>query len=408
MSDDFKFGGELFGYTTLVSDGRSFIGLSGDRVPDLRIGEQVVLLGESVPFGFRHGQKVRIAGFTEPFKDGKSDHIIEVTDGQHSGWIKPSNIQRPANNRQQGDANDMRYLAIRKLLQSSTADFADTVYSKMSSAERATLPSKVFEFVNTVVSFALDRLAEFGEKLAEFVARHYDESPYGERFINDPIRSNTIVNALLFLDHDGALISLKNATTVWNTSLPAELEIAGYESYEVLTGPLQGKKYLSQEAGHLSRPVYRSGRASAGSNSPGPVSKSLKVFLCHSSADKEVVRRLHSKLVRDGLRPWLDAEDLKPGQEWRPAIERAVRGSDVVMVCLSRSSVTKTGFVQREIALALDAATERPEGAIYIVPARLETCDVPERLGKWQWVDLFEPDGYLRLLNTLTVDSQQH
>jgi hypothetical protein len=48
-----------------------------------------------------------------------------------------------------------------------------------------------------------------------------------------------------------------------------------------------------------------------------------------------------------------------------------------------------------------------PEGAIYIVPARLETRAVPELLGKWQWVDLFEPDGYLRLLNALSADPHQ-
>jgi hypothetical protein len=33
---------------------------------------------------------------------------------------------------------------------------------------------------------------------------------------------------------------------------------------------------------------------------------------------------------------------------------------------------------------------EKPEGEIFIIPARLEECDNLESLGKWQWVDLFE------------------
>jgi hypothetical protein len=106
-------------------------------------------------------------------------------------------------------------------------------------------------------------------------------------------------------------------------------------------------------------------------------------------------------LLEDGLDPWLDEVDLEPGAEWRPAIERAVRKADVVLVCLSRSAISKTGFVQKEIAIALDAADERPEGRVYIVPVRLEACEVPDRLSRWQWVDLFDPRGYERLIKAL-------
>ena len=125
------------------------------------------------------------------------------------------------------------------------------------------------------------------------------------------------------------------------------------------------------------------------------------VFLCHSSADKPAVRALYSRLSGDKFSVWLDEEALLPGQDWTREIEKAVKQSEVVLVCLSKSSVTKKGFVQKEIRLALDAADERPEDAIYIVPARLEECEVPERLAKWQWVDLFAPSGYERLVSAL-------
>jgi hypothetical protein len=82
------------------------------------------------------------------------------------------------------------------------------------------------------------------------------------------------------------------------------------------------------------------------------------------------------------------------GQDWDAEIRRAVRNSHVVIVCLSKASTTKAGYVQKEIKAALDAADEQPDGTIFIIPLRLEACTVPERMTKWHWVDLFRPGGY--------------
>ncbi len=129
--------------------------------------------------------------------------------------------------------------------------------------------------------------------------------------------------------------------------------------------------------------------------------RQLVVFLCHGSEDKPAVRRLYNRLLKDGIKPWLDEKDLQPGDEWEPEIKRAVRDSDIVLVCLSRTSTNKTGFVQKEIRIALDAADEKPEQARYIIPLKLEECAAPARLDKWQWASLFESDGYGKLLATL-------
>ncbi len=129
--------------------------------------------------------------------------------------------------------------------------------------------------------------------------------------------------------------------------------------------------------------------------------RSLRVFLCHSSGDKPTVRELYQRLCADGIDAWLDEEKLLPGQDWQREIPRAVRASDVVIVCLSRSSITKAGYVQKEIKFALDVADEQPEGTIFLIPAKLEACEVPERLTRWQWVNLYEPKGYERLMKAL-------
>lgn len=128
---------------------------------------------------------------------------------------------------------------------------------------------------------------------------------------------------------------------------------------------------------------------------------SLKIFLCHSSGDKAAIRDLYQRLRAEYFNPWLDEEDLLAGQDWQTEIPKKVKESDIVIVCLSRSSISKEGYVQKEIKYALDAADEKPEGVIFIIPLKLEECHVPERLGRWQWLNFYEDKGFEKLMRSL-------
>jgi hypothetical protein len=134
----------------------------------------------------------------------------------------------------------------------------------------------------------------------------------------------------------------------------------------------------------------------------------LKVFLCHAQEDKLAVRRIYNQLVVNGIEPWLDEKSILPGQDWTYEIKKAVRSSDVVIVFLSNRSVDKTGYVQKEIRIALDAADERPEGKIFLIPAKIEECDLPDRLSSRQWVDLRSEEGFERLMQSLCVCAQDY
>lgn len=129
--------------------------------------------------------------------------------------------------------------------------------------------------------------------------------------------------------------------------------------------------------------------------------RKLTVFLCHGSEDKVIVREIYYDLREDGVDPWLDEKNILPGQDWDTEIRRAVRKSDAILVCLSSKSVNKEGYVQKEIRFALDVADEKPEGTIFVIPVKLEECDVPGRLRRSQWVNYFEEDGYERVLRAL-------
>lgn len=140
-----------------------------------------------------------------------------------------------------------------------------------------------------------------------------------------------------------------------------------------------------------------------------PNKSELKIFLAHASEDKPLVRELYYKLKEEGYCPWLDEEDLLPGQLWQEEIPKAIKNSDLFIACLSGQSISKRGYVQREFRLALNSYTERLAGDIYLIPLKFEDCQIPDlRLEEYgvafrdsQWLNYYKPDGFERLVQAI-------
>lgn len=133
----------------------------------------------------------------------------------------------------------------------------------------------------------------------------------------------------------------------------------------------------------------------------------LRVFLSYSSMDKPIVQNLVVSLTKLNIDIWFDEQNILPGQDWDFEIKEGVRNSDVVIVCLSQNSIMKAGYIQKEINTALDIADEQPEGSIFIIPLKLEPCKIPRRLGRWQWVNYFEEEGFMKLVLSLRHRQKQ-
>jgi len=135
--------------------------------------------------------------------------------------------------------------------------------------------------------------------------------------------------------------------------------------------------------------------------------RTLKVFLCHASQDKRIVHELYQKFVAEGwIDPWLDAKKLLPGQDWQTEIRNAVETADNVIIFLSNTSINKDGFVQKELRLAKDIALEKSEGSVFLIPLRLDNCEVPRSLQIYQWADYFgdeQEQTYSKLLESLKL-----
>jgi hypothetical protein len=135
-------------------------------------------------------------------------------------------------------------------------------------------------------------------------------------------------------------------------------------------------------------------------------------FLCYSKENSTGVREFRERLkAEDWIDPWFDEEDILPGQKWEESVVSAVHNSHAVIVFLSSIAVRTEGFFHKELKLALDAAAEKPDGTIFIIPIRLDVCDVPERLLPYQYVDYFGDEAhkdhvYSSLIAALKIRAQ--
>jgi hypothetical protein len=60
-----------------------------------------------------------------------------------------------------------------------------------------------------------------------------------------------------------------------------------------------------------------------------------------------------------------------------------------VIVCVSSTSIAKEGYVQKELRQVLNIALEKLEGAIFVLPVRLDDCPLPRQLKDRQALDYF-------------------
>jgi TIR domain len=133
----------------------------------------------------------------------------------------------------------------------------------------------------------------------------------------------------------------------------------------------------------------------------------LQVFLCHCSEDKPAVRALFKQLETDGFQPWLDEEDLPPSMPWNDQIHGALQSSHAVAICLTKVFEHKEGYIQKELRDALDLAKYKLPGAVFLIPARLEECEIPSSLSDLQCIDLYAPGGYDKLKLALHKRARQ-
>ncbi len=115
-----------------------------------------------------------------------------------------------------------------------------------------------------------------------------------------------------------------------------------------------------------------------------------KVFISHSSADKErVVRTLEQGLRSRGIETWFDERELHPGDSLVDRIfEEGIGAASAVVIVLSNNSINSK-WVREE----LNASTiQRLQRDIRVIPVLIDDVPVPVSLSNLLWIRIAKPD----------------
>lgn len=134
------------------------------------------------------------------------------------------------------------------------------------------------------------------------------------------------------------------------------------------------------------------------------------IFLAYAREDEGAVKQLYSKLKANGLQPWMDQEDLNPGEHWKETTDEALKNARFFLACLSNRSKSKSGYGQRELRLALSEVEKKMPGERWLIPVLLEDIELPHltvgtvRLSDYQAVNIFEEKGLQKLIMLLKTE----
>ena len=126
-----------------------------------------------------------------------------------------------------------------------------------------------------------------------------------------------------------------------------------------------------------------------------------RIFMSGAREDAALITPFYKALVAAGFEPWMDVHDLLPGEDWMAEITKRIESSDFFLPFLSDASTSKAGHLQRERRIAINTLATRPGTNRYVIPVRLDPVQAPPELVKFQWLDLYKPNGTERLVETI-------
>jgi len=103
-----------------------------------------------------------------------------------------------------------------------------------------------------------------------------------------------------------------------------------------------------------------------------------KVFISYVGDNYDAAEELYDLFQNNDLDPWLDKKKLKIGQDWNLYIQEAIEKSDFIVMLFSTKSVLKRSFYQKELRTALRLVEEKLPTDIFILPVKVEDCEIPE------------------------------
>ncbi len=125
-----------------------------------------------------------------------------------------------------------------------------------------------------------------------------------------------------------------------------------------------------------------------------------KIFLSHSSKDKNFVFQLGEDLKALGHEPWLDEWEIKVGECIPSKIDHAIGEANYVIIVLSPDAV-ESGWVEREWQSKYWDEIE--QNKIFVLPVLLKDCKIPNLLKTKKYADFRNnySAGFVKLMGAI-------
>jgi WD40 repeat protein len=116
------------------------------------------------------------------------------------------------------------------------------------------------------------------------------------------------------------------------------------------------------------------------------------VFLCHNSIDKSAVKKIAEQLKEQGLLPWLDVWELRPGLPWQRALEERIEHIQTAAVFVGKDGIGPWQQMELEAFLREFVSRGCP-----VIPVLLDYApkepQLPVFLRGMTWVDFRKADA---------------
>ncbi|MFM7574553.1 MAG: SUMF1/EgtB/PvdO family nonheme iron enzyme [Snowella sp.] len=139
------------------------------------------------------------------------------------------------------------------------------------------------------------------------------------------------------------------------------------------------------------------------------MTEQFDVFLAHNSVDKPLVREISARLRERGLNPWLDEEQIAPGELFQEAIQKAIPHIKSAAIV-----VGKSGLGQWQVIELHTLTSQFVKKRIKVIPILLpEVSELPEDLlflQGFNWVSfkqITDEDAFYRLIWGITGKKPQ-
>ena len=123
-------------------------------------------------------------------------------------------------------------------------------------------------------------------------------------------------------------------------------------------------------------------------------------FISHSTRDKPFVRKLAADLVANGVKVWLDEQQILVGDSIPEKIAQGLAESDFFLIVVSVNSVDSQ-WVKKELNSAIVKEIERRK--VTVLPVRVDNAEMPATISDKLYADFSRSyeEGFEKLLKSI-------